>query len=885
MIMAFAGVAASGTAYVRSNAPVRPASPWSLAERMEALRIDRALPPAVRKQATLSLRGPHAVLKVREATGPVLLKCPLRADVPEQYLRFATAGAAAQCEAQAADEVGDVLVYEVSGRVSPLCPGQFATLSQQQLHDALFLPALQLSRRSEDGAPGSVLRPGRLEPCAAGGANCALSKAASALLYCGVVRTCAEGACFQGSGTDVAPDDVATNLYYYQALAQATAPSTVAPAACGPVPMSVHLSTLVSEAVTATSAAKFIETQPWNAPTLGAPASAETAADLRAFFDRHPRGICLFMRGIDVDRAREAEMAAQTLAFPVFAPFDPRLPSRATPLLRSLQRAAFDDEAMGALLGRCEPGAEKACRLKRERVASQLRASVGKLQTPLTNLAADEVPFHIGASGPFHLADSDALHVTLESSAEVPKAKGAHARLMVRYQPLWPESVAEKRLQCLQQPGICLFRALWSLDPPARAADAGEDGFESLVALFGRRDGNTRCVRRLFNALASAGEDRLLELQRDLREPVAAGENRAPCDGRARGLAGLVPRGEEDGHAACADRAAAKPFGGGAGDGCRPVSLVYVQEEPWASPAARSAAPDTLGERAPLGRGRRAAGSRAHLPARFPASRHAGDPRIPGRGGAQPLVLLPPPAGLEHAAMIGALATAALLAAGSEAPDWFRAWQYTAKPATLRGCSDCQGEPDDVCEVLPGAQSRAIAEYALQRSPAADRVKLLRSKADPDCAVRAAAFFSLRSPVELAAIRLARTPPSVALLDRFGVRYSVAGWPRAPQRRKGLQLVAATPDRAALRIGLVCWGAERAWPAVELGAPSACEWWLLPVRADGEPDLARASFPLVAQRDRWPQPFRFGERRWSRAFDRAHLLDESLLLGEDLRAE
>src|SRR5438105_13554784 len=172
MIVAFAGVAASGTAYVRSKAPVRPASPWSLAERMEALRIDRALPPAVRKQATLSLRGPPAVLKGREATGPVLLKCPLRADVPEQYLRFATAGAAAQCEAQAADEVGDVLVYEVSGRVSPLCPGQFATLSQQQLHDALFLPALQLSRRSED-APGSVLRPGRLEPCAAGGANCA----------------------------------------------------------------------------------------------------------------------------------------------------------------------------------------------------------------------------------------------------------------------------------------------------------------------------------------------------------------------------------------------------------------------------------------------------------------------------------------------------------------------------------------------------------------------------------------------------------------------------------------------------------------------------------------------------------------------------------------
>src|SRR5207237_617802 len=393
-----------------------------------------------------------------------------------------------------------------------------------------------------------------------------------------------EGAAHHGASADVAPADVATSLYYCQALAQATAPSTVAPAACGPVPMSVHLSTLVSEAVTATNSARFIEAQPWNAATLGAPGSPETAADLRAFFDRHPRGICLFMRGIDVERPREAEMAAQTLAFPVFAPFDPRLPSRATPLLRSLQRAAFDEETMAALFGRCEPGGEKACKLKRERISAQLRASVGKLQTPLTNLAADEIPYHVGASGPFHLADFDALHVTLESSAEVPKAKGSRSRLMVRYQPLWPESVAEKKLSCAQQPGICVFRALWNVRgpsaqaaPPSTASDEG--GFESLVALFARRDANTRCVRRLFNALASASDDRMLELQRDLREPVAAGENRAPCDPRARSLFGLVPRSDEGATGACPDKPAAKPFGEIAGD-CRPLGLVYVQEEP-----------------------------------------------------------------------------------------------------------------------------------------------------------------------------------------------------------------------------------------------------------------------------------------------------------------
>ena len=42
--------------------------------------------------------------------------------------------------------------------------------------------------------------------------------------------------------------------------------------------------------------------------------------------------------------------------------------------------------------------------------------------------------------------------------------------LMVRYQPLWPESVAEKKLSCAQQPGICVFRALWNVRGPSAQA-------------------------------------------------------------------------------------------------------------------------------------------------------------------------------------------------------------------------------------------------------------------------------------------------------------------------------------------------------------------------------------------------------------------------------
>jgi hypothetical protein len=268
---------------------------------------------------------------------------------------------------------------------------------------------------------------------------------------------------------------------------------------------------------------------------------------------------------------------------------------------------------MASLFTRCDLPSAEACKQKRDRMAAQLRASVGSLKPALTNLAADEIPYHIGASGPFHLADFDALHVTLESSAAVPKANGSRSNLMVRYQPLWPESVAEKKLSCAQQPGICLFRALWNVrgpsaqaSPPASLTDEG--GFESLVALFARRDANTRCVRRLFNALASETDDRLLELQRDLREPLSAGENRAPCDPRARSLIGLVPRPGEGTSGACPEKLSAKPFGepgggdgfaggasregqqaGASGDRCRPLSLVYVQEEPWAQAAVRIA--------------------------------------------------------------------------------------------------------------------------------------------------------------------------------------------------------------------------------------------------------------------------------------------------------
>ena len=235
-------------------------------------------------------------------------------------------------------------------------------------------------------------------------------------------------------------------------------------------------------------------------------------------------------------------------------------------------------------------------------------------------------------------------------------------------------------------------------------------------------------------------------------------------------------------------------------------------------------------------------------------------------------------------------AAPALHAAPSEeAPDWFRAFQYTGRTVVLRGCAECKGEPDDVCEVRGGAQVQRLDEYARERWPAPGRVKLLRSKADPDCAVPAAGpkgLFGPRGALELAAIRIARAAPSAALLERFQVGPAIQGWPRAPSRRGAEQRSASRPQRSALRAALVCWPSEQGWPQpaapgtdgrASLDERNPCEWWLLAVKPDaGEPDLGGASFPLGGR----PQPFAYGEARWARAFEPGLALEETLFLGE-----
>src|SRR2546430_16516078 len=53
---------------------------------------------------------------------------------------------------------GDVRFFEVDRNVRAICPGQYDGLTEEQVHDALFLPALV----STHARKKSVMEPGRL---------------------------------------------------------------------------------------------------------------------------------------------------------------------------------------------------------------------------------------------------------------------------------------------------------------------------------------------------------------------------------------------------------------------------------------------------------------------------------------------------------------------------------------------------------------------------------------------------------------------------------------------------------------------------------------------------------------------------------------------------
>ena len=604
-IVAILGLATGASALAAAAfypGPARPTSALSLPQRIAALRINRTLelPEELRRKVRIEVRvddelGRLRISGLRER--PFTLECKRTAGTLDlsAIAKKAVVEGVRPADCDERDPLaGDVRFFEVDRNVRSICPGQYDGVTEEQIHDALYLPALASTRSKR----ASVLEPGRLlgsckgtgQQCDCGPdeANCLVTRGPPSLVYCGNVRPCAPGggSCFAGK-VPIKPADVATSLYYYRALVTAQKPSDVGSPECGPTQTSLYRSSLVSEAITQETVDAFI-----GSGALDMKGMVLAAADnplyqrLRQFLSGNDQGICFVLQQFD-ERSTGSGMIEQALSFPVFAPFDASESERqrASPLLRALQSAAVNGDKLKALFAKgCDLEASK-CGAQLERIQAQLRASLGKKGEALASLSAAELPLHIAGSGTFRVSDYDPdSRLQLTSWTDAPSAGRP---LSVQVERLWPEAIADQRAACKREGKTCYFRSLWSKDaaPEARPQPRRSDdrAVYSLVGLFARSsEANARCVRRLYTAIGAAPEADIRQLQAALRarltgEVFAPGSCPWPSD--LRRAIGLVPSAMPA--AACKATTAFKESPGQ----CETIDLAYVDSEPWASAA------------------------------------------------------------------------------------------------------------------------------------------------------------------------------------------------------------------------------------------------------------------------------------------------------------
>jgi hypothetical protein len=456
-----AGVSAAGAVWLRSSGALHPRDPHSLVERLAVLRLQRATSPA--PEGSLSVQGELTRLRLEGASGATEIACENGAQLSRALGR--SGDASARCTEQAIDESADVIFYDVGGRAPALCPAQWDGATEEQLQHALYLPAL-----APEGAPAGALTSGGFSSCNGDDSSCALTSAPGVAIVCGVVRSCAEGACAQGAREDLSPEDIAASFLYEQALARdgrGAAPDCAGTVHAQPAPF-------LSEVITAATAAPFAEDEPWALRGLASPGSAATAAGLRRYFAQKPRGVCFLVKGLELERTQDADRVARALAFPVFSAADPQTQGRATPIARALQAAANSDAKLKALLPACELD-EQDCAKKRERAATILRAWLSGLKPPISSAGAESIAAHIAMSGPFRFASRGPFHLELRSAPL--KSGPASAMLTVRQQLLAPELLHGAVLRCEGPHKLCVYRGLPSAVTvhPASQGAAAQD--------------------------------------------------------------------------------------------------------------------------------------------------------------------------------------------------------------------------------------------------------------------------------------------------------------------------------------------------------------------------------------------------------------------------
>jgi len=555
------------------------------------------------------------------------LECSVAANSPAEalrrYLGFVREGELH--EHCASYDGSEIAVYEVNGDSRAVCPGQYASLSDQQLHHALFHPALaQASALHETtvgtspGPPHARLDQGAaalsvLEPPPEGDfaswqcsgdrkVNCAVT-ATLPVIYCGRIRPGAAFLLQSGQRRPVRPGDVAASLYYYRALSAVRDPGALTQLNCGSLTSSVYAHALVSEVITSDTWEDYLDAffarSPLAADSIAMPELVEGRRQRRLWlrdrlsraFQDH-RAVCFEVprtQLVQGDREGKLERTIRlALAFPVFAPFDSRDETLVSPLLTLVHQVAtpqqqpprspLGQELYRAFAFNWDTGAPEPATWQRMR--RQLVGVLGDLKLP-EEYDKEKGFVHIAGSGDFRVSRfSRGTGYTLEGYG---RGATQGIRRTLKFGFLWEDQLPERIGECRKTSGVCFFRGVLGRSehlagPGVQSARPVRGEYVSMLGLFARRHKpgpDLRCRRRALQVLATAERPDLLAAIYDVLGEGAQPRQGWPTQWRQ---FGLLPASLATSRYPTVKLGTHKPS-----QVCRvPLSLAYVKEQPFA---------------------------------------------------------------------------------------------------------------------------------------------------------------------------------------------------------------------------------------------------------------------------------------------------------------
>lgn len=491
-------------------------------------------------------------------------------------------------------------VVDASGSVRGVCPGQWGTLAEGQIHDALFSPAL----------PPSATERGALQPpegdllsaCSGSRTNCFVYSDPRHYVYCGRIDSDARINSFGADGSrPVTSDDIYLSNLYLRALASAEETSRIGREDhCPARSASTFISALVVEVITADTMRDFAADL---AQRISRGNQFRAAVQEDLFTSLQPRlsqpdQVCFHVEGLSRGAKEETATLRAALAFPVFgieeaAPGGSRAGAPAlSPLLTRLRKLLLTqtENLELARLYRVSSsaslpqGSAIACEQNQGssrpicdwlcRTCRQAKRIFGTLRSPEDRNAHD-LPRYIAGSGPFHtVAYSKSAH-RLKTVTSRPDAM---RDITLEFNSVQPgaDVLREKVKRC--EGRRCLFHAVWNEEPFREAPACGSlvpvDEHPSFIGVFGLSHTSSRCVRHALNLLWD-------EMNKEKLDVVLApilGAN-VPSGGIQRSLlrrGGLLPANVTPAVAPFADPPAAQ---------CQNLRLAHPDEDRWTEAA------------------------------------------------------------------------------------------------------------------------------------------------------------------------------------------------------------------------------------------------------------------------------------------------------------